>query len=109
MKFISLDEAPSKYKTKAKKNYIDLKNKKITDNQLRKYIGKLSRIGELEHLCLNNNKITDVGFKGLISKLAKLPNLQKIEIMKNSLTEKIFKILLAYYSTFKCLNHFVFL
>ena len=83
LKFISLDDAPSKYKTKAKKKIIDLKNKKITDNQLMKYLGKLSRIGELENLCLDNNKITDVGFKKLVTKLAKLPNLQKISIKNN--------------------------
>lgn len=31
-----------------------------------KYLGKLSRIGELENLNLSNNKITDVGFKKLV-------------------------------------------
>ena len=38
----------------------------MTDNQLMKYISKLSRIGELENLNLSNNKITDIGFKKLI-------------------------------------------
>ena len=32
LKFISLEDAPSKYKTKAKKKNIDLKNKRMTDN-----------------------------------------------------------------------------
>lgn len=40
-----------------------------------KYIGKLSRINELENLNLNHNRITDIGFKKLIIKLAKHPNL----------------------------------